>query len=58
MFIHLMSIVGVRNRLSIFISWAWNYFTYDQSTRIILRPKGCARRENRECAFDNVQVSA
>jgi NADH dehydrogenase len=42
MFIHLMSIVGVRNRLSIFISWAWNYFTYDQSTRIILRPKNCA----------------
>jgi NADH dehydrogenase len=58
MFIHLMSIVGVRNRLSIFISWAWNYFTYDQSTRIILRPKGCARKENRECAFDDVQLSA
>ena len=42
MFIHLMSIIGVRNKLSIFISWAWKYFTYDQSTRIILRPKGCA----------------
>jgi NADH dehydrogenase len=39
MFIHLMSIVGVRNKLMIFISWAWKYFTYDQSTRLILRPK-------------------
>jgi NADH:ubiquinone reductase (H+-translocating) len=42
MFIHLMSIIGVKNKLTIFISWAWKYFTYDQSTRIILRPKGCA----------------
>jgi len=40
MFIHLMSIVGVRNRLIIFINWAWKYFTYDQSLRLILRPKG------------------
>jgi NADH dehydrogenase len=40
MFIHLMSIVGVRNKLLIFINWAWKYFTYDQSTRLILRPKG------------------
>ena len=40
MFIHLMSIVGVRNKLLIFMNWAWKYFTYDQSTRLILRPKG------------------
>jgi NADH dehydrogenase len=42
MFIHLMSIIGVRNKLAIFINWAWKYFTYDQSTRLILRPKSCA----------------
>jgi NADH dehydrogenase len=42
MFIHLMSIIGVRNKVIIFINWAWKYFTYDQSTRLILRPKGCA----------------
>jgi NADH dehydrogenase len=41
MFIHLMSIIGVRNRLIIFLNWAWKYITYDQSTRILLRPKGC-----------------
>jgi len=46
MFIHLMSIVGVKNKLLIFINWAWKYFTYDQSTRLILRPKGCAEIEN------------
>jgi NADH:ubiquinone reductase (H+-translocating) len=42
MFIHLMSIIGVRNRFIIFLNWAWKYITYDQSTRILLRPKGCA----------------
>jgi NADH:ubiquinone reductase (H+-translocating) len=42
MFVHLMSIIGVKNKLLIFINWAWRYFTYDQSTRLILRPKGCA----------------
>jgi NADH dehydrogenase len=42
MFIHLMSIIGVKNKLLIFINWTWKYFTYDQSTRLILRPKGCA----------------
>jgi NADH:ubiquinone reductase (H+-translocating) len=42
MFIHLMSIIGVKNKLMIFMNWAWKYFTYDQSTRLIIRPKGCA----------------
>lgn len=40
MFIHLMSIVGVKNRLLIFINWVWNYITYDQSLRLIINPKG------------------
>jgi NADH dehydrogenase len=42
MFIHLMSIIGVKNKLLIFVNWAFKYFTYDQSTRLILRPKGHA----------------
>ncbi len=37
MFVHLMSIVGVKNRLVIFINWLWNYMTYDQSLRLIIR---------------------
>jgi len=41
MFIHLMSIIGVKNKLLIFMNWAFKYFTYDQTTRLILRPKGC-----------------
>ncbi|MDP4187036.1 MAG: NAD(P)/FAD-dependent oxidoreductase [Bacteroidota bacterium] len=39
MFIHLMAILGVKNKLLIFINWAWNYFTYDQSLRLIIKQK-------------------
>lgn len=38
MFIHLLSIVGVKNRVIILINWLWNYITYDQSLRLIIRP--------------------
>ena len=39
MFLHLMLIVSVRNKLIIFINWAWAYFTKDTSLRLILRQK-------------------
>lgn len=39
MFVHLMSIVGVKNKILIFINWAWNYITFDQSLRLILKAK-------------------
>jgi NADH dehydrogenase len=38
MFVHLMSIVGIRNRFLILINWFWNYVTYDTSLRLILKP--------------------
>ena len=39
MFLHLMLILGVKNKLIIFINWAWAYITSDTSLRLILRPK-------------------
>lgn len=39
MFIHLMSLVGGKNRLFAFINWAWSYVTFDQSLRLIIKPK-------------------
>ncbi|MCF8232173.1 MAG: NAD(P)/FAD-dependent oxidoreductase [Bacteroidales bacterium] len=39
LFVHLMAIVGVKNRFFIFINWMWNYITYDQSLRVLIRPK-------------------
>lgn len=37
MFVHLMSIVGFRNRIVVLSNWMWNYFTYDRGTRLIMR---------------------
>ena len=38
LFVHLMSIVGSKNRIFIFMNWMWNYLSYDQSLRLIIRP--------------------
>ncbi|MCA9395663.1 MAG: FAD-dependent oxidoreductase, partial [Candidatus Omnitrophica bacterium] len=37
LFIHLMSLVGFRNKVVAFINWAWNYFSYDRGLRLIIR---------------------
>jgi NADH dehydrogenase len=47
MFIHLMSIVGVKNRILIFINWAWSYATYDQSLRLIIKQKPTVKNKNK-----------
>jgi len=39
MFVHLMAILGVKNKVMVFINWLWNYVTYDQSLRLIIKPK-------------------
>ena len=38
MFLHLMLILGVKNKLFVFINWMFKYFTFDQSLRLILKP--------------------
>lgn len=37
--IHLFAILGVKNKIFVFLNWLWNYFTYDQSLRLIIKPK-------------------
>ncbi len=37
MFLHLMLILSVRNKLVIFINWAWNYISKNNSLRLILK---------------------
>jgi NADH:ubiquinone reductase (H+-translocating) len=39
MFVHLMSLIGFRNRLVVFINWMWAYFTYDTGIRLIIGKK-------------------
>ncbi|MCU1453451.1 MAG: FAD-dependent oxidoreductase [Acidimicrobiales bacterium] len=35
--LHLVLLAGFRNRLSVFLNWAWNYLTWDRGPRLILR---------------------
>lgn len=37
MSLHLFLILGVKNRIMVFINWAYNYLTYDQSLRLIFK---------------------
>jgi NADH:ubiquinone reductase (H+-translocating) len=34
--LHLLWLVGFRNRVSVLVTWAWNYLTYDHANRVLL----------------------
>lgn len=36
MFVHLISLLGMRNKLTVLINWVWAYFTYSTSLRMLL----------------------
>ncbi|HEX7070615.1 MAG TPA: NAD(P)/FAD-dependent oxidoreductase [Rhodothermales bacterium] len=38
--LHLVELIGFRNRLNVLVNWIWNYFTFDRSARLILGHKG------------------
>lgn len=38
MFIHLISLLGMRNKITVLTSWIWSYFTYSSGTRLLLHP--------------------
>ena len=35
LFVHIFFLIGFRNRLLVFIQWAWSYVTYERSARLI-----------------------
>jgi NADH:ubiquinone reductase (H+-translocating) len=35
--LHLVLILGVKNRIQVFINWVYKYFTYDQSLRLLIK---------------------
>jgi NADH dehydrogenase len=45
MFVHLMSLVGFRNRLVVLFNWVINYINYDRGMRLIIRPFKNTRRD-------------
>ncbi len=38
MFVHLMALVGYRNRLQVLMGWAWKYLSWKNTIRLIIRP--------------------
>ncbi len=36
--LHLLTLVGFRNRVSVFLNWAWSYLTWDRGPRLIFSP--------------------
>lgn len=38
MFVHLMSLVGFRNKVVVFFNWTYNFFNYNRDIRLIIRP--------------------
>ncbi len=38
LFVHLILLVGYRNKIVVLINWIWNYFSYDRAIRLIIRP--------------------
>ncbi|MDH4169453.1 MAG: NAD(P)/FAD-dependent oxidoreductase [Acidimicrobiia bacterium] len=34
--LHLVMLIGFRNRANVLVNWAWNYWTYDRGSRLIL----------------------
>ncbi len=52
MFLHLMLLVGFRNRLIVFINWMWNYFSYQRAIRLITR-QDVFTGQNQKSAYQN-----
>ena len=38
MFVHLLSLLGMRNKVVVLINWIWGYFTFSSGLRLLLRP--------------------
>lgn len=38
LFVHINYLVSFRNKMLVFASWIWNYFTFDKGNRLIIRP--------------------
>ena len=37
--VHLFALLGTRNKIFVFLNWLYNYVNYNQSLRLIIRPK-------------------
>ncbi|AKP51051.1 NAD(P)/FAD-dependent oxidoreductase [Cyclobacterium amurskyense] len=52
LFVHLMAILGVKNRIFIFLDWSWNYLAFDPSLRLLIRPTYVKPKDREELVED------
>ena len=45
MVVHLISLMGMRNKIVVFINWVWGYFSFSSSLRLLIRPAKNPLRE-------------
>ena len=43
--VHLVKLIGFRNRLMVLTNWAWDYFLYERAVRLILPTASCHEPE-------------
>jgi len=48
LFIHVFFLIGFRNRVLVFLEWAWSYFTYERGARLITGDQKLPSWEQRE----------
>lgn len=67
LFVHILFLIGFRNRLLVFIQWAWSYVTYERGARLITGstylpgwtgPDGPKRVTNEQPAPQEISSSA
>ena len=50
--VHLFALIGIKNKLFVMLNWVWNYLTYDQSLRLIIKPKTRIQANKKGANFD------
>ncbi len=48
MFIHLISLLGMRNKITVLVNWVWSYFNYGTSLRLLIHPNKYPLRKHWE----------
>ena len=55
--LHLIELIGFRNRLSVLLNWGWNYLTWDRGPRLIFGPRAATGRRARRRAAPSASTT-
>ncbi|MDJ1500273.1 NAD(P)/FAD-dependent oxidoreductase [Xanthocytophaga agilis] len=54
LFIHIIPLVGFRNKMRLAFSWMWSFITNDPTLRLIIRPNAATIQKEKEAELHNV----